>query len=145
MNKVFLIGRLTRDPELRYTSSNMATCRMNLAVDRDFVRQGEERQADFINLVAFAQRAETMQKFLVKGSQIAVDGRIQTGSYDGQDGKKVYTTDVIVDNFQFLDKRGTVNSTDNEIPTESKTETKTPDIFGDFGANVTVNDEDLPF
>ena len=99
MNKVFLIGRLTRDPELRYTSSNLANMRCSIAVDRQYVRDGEERGTDFINIVAFGNRAETMKKYLTKGSQIAVDGRIQTGSYDGQDGKKVYTTDVIVENF----------------------------------------------
>ena len=91
MNKVFLVGRLTRDPELRYSQSNMATMRCAIAVDRQYQREGEERGADFINIVAFGNRAETMKKYLAKGSQIAIDGRIQTGSYDDKDGKKVYT------------------------------------------------------
>ena len=117
MNKVFLVGRLTRDPELRYTASNLATMRCAIAVDRQFVREGEERGADFINIVAFGQRAETMKKYLTKGSQIAVDGRIQTGSYDGQDGKKVYTTDVVVERVEFVDKleQKIENKTDAEI------------------------------
>lgn len=153
MNKVFLVGRLTRDPELRYTSSNLATMRCAIAVDRQFVREGEERGADFINIVAFGNRAETMKKFLTKGSQIAVDGRIQTGSYDGADGKKVYTTDVIVENFQFLDSRASRNleSDSNEDPTsydfpkEDSTTNDSSDPFADFGAKIEVSDSELPF
>ena len=99
MNKVFLVGRLARDPELRYTSSNLANMRCSIAVDRQYVRDGEERGTDLISIVAYGNRAETMKKYLTKGSQIAVDGRIQTGSYDGQDGKKVYTTEYVVENF----------------------------------------------
>ena len=149
MNKVFLVGRLARDPELRYTSSNLATMRCSIAVDRQFVKEGEERGADFINIVAFGNRAETMSKYLTKGSQIAVDGRIQTGSYDGQDGKKVYTTDVVVENFQFLDSKGSRNMdgldepTDNKIPNEDTTDSSDP--FADFGAKIEVSDSELPF
>ncbi len=158
MNKVFLIGRLTRDPELRYTSSNLATMRTSIAVDRQYVRDGEERGTDFINIVAFGNRAETMKKYLAKGSQIAVDGRIQTGSYDGQDGKKVYTTDVIVENFQFLDTKGSRNvpdgdfnsgdtSTPYSFPNEdtSSNTTSENDPFADFGAKIEVSDSELPF
>ncbi len=162
MNKVFLIGRLTRDPELRYTSSNLATMRTSIAVDRTYQREGEERGADFINIVAFGNRAETMKKYLTKGSQIAVDGRIQTGSYDGADGKKVYTTDVIIENFQFLDTRGSRNQ-DNSIATDfDNSNNSTPyefpndgntsvgasdgsDPFADFGAKIEVSDSELPF
>ena len=113
MNKVFLVGRLTRDPELRYSSSNLATMRCAIAVDRQFVREGEERGADFINIVCFGNRAETMSKYLTKGSQIAVDGRIQTGSYDGQDGKKVYTTDS---SDPFADFGAKIEVSDSELP-----------------------------
>lgn len=163
MNKVFLIGRLTRDPELRYTSSNLATMRSSLAVDRQYAREGEERGTDFISIVAFGNRAETMNKYLRKGSQIAVDGRIQTGSYDGADGKRVYTTDVIVENFQFLDTRG--NRTDsqdgsNDFNASSSNQEVTPydfpssstnnstdnsNPFADFGAKIEVSDSELPF
>ena len=147
MNKVFLVGRLTRDPELRYTSSNLATMRCSIAVDRQFVREGEERGADFINIVAFGNRAETMGKYLTKGSQIAVDGRIQTGSYDGTDGKKVYTTDVVIENFQFLDSKGSRNiedmPTDNDIPNDTTGDSSDP--FADFGAKIEVSDSELPF
>ena len=150
MNKVFLVGRLTRDPELRYSSSNLATMRCAIAVDRQFVRDGEERGADFINIVAFGNRAETMSKYLVKGSQIAVDGRIQTGSYDGADGKKVYTTDVIVENFQFLDSKASRSMdnadvpTNNDIPNDDTT-IDSSDPFADFGAKIEVSDSELPF
>ena len=148
MNKVFLVGRLTRDPELRYTSSNLATMRCSIAVDRQFVREGEERGADFINIVAFGNRAETMSKYLTKGSQIAIDGRIQTGSYDGTDGKKVYTTDVVIENFQFLDSKGSRNiedmPTDNDIPNNDTT-SDSSDPFADFGAKIEVSDSELPF
>ena len=147
MNKVFLVGRLTRDPELRYTSSNLATMRCSIAVDRQFVREGEERGADFINIVAFGNRAETMSKYLTKGSQIAIDGRIQTGSYDGTDGKKVYTTDVVIENFQFLDSKGSRNiedmPTDNDIPNDTTGDSSDP--FADFGAKIEVSDSELPF
>ncbi len=149
MNKVFLVGRLTRDPELRYTSSNLATMRCSIAVDRQFAREGEERGADFINIVAFGNRAETMGKYLTKGSQIAVDGRIQTGSYDGADGKKVYTTDVDVENFQFLESKGSRNMenvdmpTDTDIPNDDTTDGSDP--FADFGAKIEVSDSELPF
>ena len=152
MNKVFLVGRLARDPELRYTSSNLATMRCAIAVDRQFVREGEERGADFINIVCFGNRAETMSKYLTKGSQIAIDGRIQTGSYDGQDGKKVYTTDVVVENFQFLDSKGSrsadnVDSVpfDNDVPNDDTTTSDSSDPFADFGAKIEVSDSELPF
>ena len=155
MNKVFLVGRLTRDPELRYSSSNVASMRSAIAVDRQFVREGEERGADFINIVAFGNRAETMKKYLVKGSQIAIDGRIQTGSYDGADGKKVYTTDVIVENFQFLDSRSSRNienvdqnesSSAYDFPKEESTASSDAnDPFADFGAKIEVSDSELPF
>ena len=164
MNKVFLVGRLARDPELRYTSSNLATMRCSIAVDRQFVRDGEERGADFISIVAFGNRAETMKKYLTKGSQIAVDGRIQTGSYDGQDGKKVYTTDVIIENFQFLDSKSSRNLETNsdfnsdfnnatpsyDYPKEESTTTdnsdnSSSDPFADFGAKISVPDSELPF
>ncbi len=160
MNKVFLVGRLARDPELRYSSNNTANMRCAIAVDRQFAREGEERGADFINIVAFGNRAETMKKYLVKGSQIAIDGRIQTGSYDGQDGKRVYTTDVIVENFQFLDSRSTrpmnestgdsvtpydFGGSDNDSMANTQTTNVSNDPFADFGAKIEINDSDLPF
>ena len=152
MNKVFLIGRLTRDPELRYSASNTAVMRCAIAVDRQFVREGEERGADFINIVAFSNRAETMNKYLTKGSKIAIEGRIQTGSYDDKDGKKVYTTDVLVDNFEFCDNRNSGNESTSysspepvSEPQESNGSSSANDPFADFGAKIEVDDNELPF
>ena len=168
MNKVFLVGRLTRDPELRYGANNMAVMRSSLAVDRQFANQNGEREADFINLVAFGNRAETMKKYLVKGSQIAVAGRIQTGSYDAQDGTKRYTTDVVIDEFQFLDSKasrgvddgGFNNAPSSNQSTEPASEVTPYDFadtnptveesnpFKDFGDKIEIdtdNDNDLPF
>ena len=152
MNKVFLVGRLTRDPELRYTSSNLASMRCSIAVDRQYVREGEERGADFINIVAFGNRAETIQKFFKKGNQIAIDGHINTGSYDDADGKKVYTTDVIIDNFQFIDPKGSrPNTEDNSSDvtpydfSNDEPASDSSDPFADFGAKIEVSDSELPF
>ena len=168
MNKVFLVGRLTRDPELRYGANNMAVMRSSLAVDRQFANQNGEREADFINLVAFGNRAETMKKYLVKGSQIAVAGRIQTGSYDAQDGTKRYTTDVVIDEFQFLDSkasRGVDDGGFNNAPSSNQSTEPTSEVtpydfadtnptveesnpFKDFGDKIEIdtdNDNDLPF
>lgn len=102
MNNVILIGRLVREPELRYTSgSQMAVCKFTLAIDRR-VRQGEEKKADFPNVICFGKTAENCEKFLAKGRKVAVQGRLQTGSYE-KDGVKHYTTDVIADNVEFLE------------------------------------------
>ena len=86
MNKVFLIGRLTKDPELRYTSSNIPVARFTIAVNRTFANQSGEREADFINIVVWRKQAENVKNYIHQGSQVAIDGRIQTGSYDAQDG-----------------------------------------------------------
>lgn len=100
MNNVILIGRLVRDPELRYTSgSQMAVCKFTLAIDR---RSREEKKTDFPNVICFGKTAENCEKFLAKGRKVAVQGRLQTGSYE-KDGVKHYTTDVIADNIEFLE------------------------------------------
>lgn len=119
MNKAILIGRLTRDVETRY-SGETAVSRYSLAVDRKYKREGEPT-ADFINCVAFGRSGEFAEKYLKKGMKIAVTGRIQTGSYTDKDGKKVYTTDVIVEEHEFCESKGTSESgqapsfaTDNE-------------------------------
>lgn len=101
MNNVILIGRLTKDPEIRYPQSGTATCRFTLAVDRP-TKQGEEKKADFIGCVAFGATAENVSKYKIKGDPLAVRGRIQTGSYKNKDGQTVYTTDVIAENVEFI-------------------------------------------
>lgn len=163
MNKVFLIGRLTRDPELRYTTSNIPVATFSIAVNRPFTNQAGEREADFINIVVWRKQAENIKNYLTQGSQIAVDGRLQTRSYDGEDGKKRYVTEVVADNVQFLDSKnrtgdssssGSYASQNTAGPTpydfESQPATpKTTDVsnnpFADFGANIEISDDDLPF
>ena len=106
LNKAILMGRLTRDPELKYSASNMAICRFSVAIDRRFAKQGEERGTDFISVVSFGKTAEFVSKYFEKGRMINVVGSIQTGSYE-KDGKTVYTTDIIADEVNFCgDKKG---------------------------------------
>ena len=107
MNKVILMGRLTRDPEVRYTQGDnqMAIARYTLAVDRRFNRGNDENTADFISCVAFGKSGEFAEKYLRKGTKIAVSGRIQTGSYTNKDGVKVYTTDVVVEDQEFAESK----------------------------------------
>ena len=129
MNKVILIGRLTKEPEVRY-SGETAISRYSLAVDRKFKREGEPT-ADFINCVAFGKNGEFAEKYLHKGMKIAVTGRMQTGSYTDKDGKKVYTTDVVVEEHEFCESKGTQEST--------KTDS---DGFMSIPDNI---DDELPF
>lgn len=132
MNNVILIGRLVRDPELRYTSgSQMAVCRFTLAIDRR-VKQGEEKKADFPNVICFGKTAENCEKFLAKGRKVAVQGRLQTGSYE-KDGVKHYTTDVIADNVEFIEW----GEKNGENAKESRSE-PVPEGFAAL-------DEDIPF
>ena len=103
INRAVLTGRITRDPELRYTQNGTAIVQFTLAVDRQFRNQGGEREADFINCVIWRKSAENFANFTHKGSKIGVDGRIQTRSYENQQGNRVYVTEVIVDSFALLD------------------------------------------
>ena len=113
MNKVIEIGRLTRDPDIRYsgTDNQMAVARYTLAVDRRF-KKDNEQGADFINCVAFGKAAEFAEKYLRKGTKILVEGRIQTGSYTNKDGQKVYTTDVVVENSEFAESKASSGGSD---------------------------------
>lgn len=106
INRVVLVGRLTKDPELRYTQGGLPVARFTVAVNRTFSNQQGDKEADFINCVAWRKQAENLANFMRKGSLIGVEGRIQTGSYEGQDGKRVYTTEVVADSVQFLEPRG---------------------------------------
>ena len=121
MNKVILMGRLTRDPEVRYTQGNnaMAIARYSLAVDRRFKRDGEP-DADFINCVAFGKSGEFAEKYLKKGTKVAVVGRIQTGSYTNKDGQKVYTTDVVVEEQEFAESKNSGSSDNNQSAPANK-------------------------
>lgn len=111
INRVVLVGRLTKDPELRYTPNGLPVARFTIAVNRTFSNQQGEREADFISCVAWRKQAENLANFTRKGSLLGVDGRIQTGSYEGQDGKRVYTTEVVADSVQFLEPRGAAGNT----------------------------------
>ena len=153
MNKVVLIGRVTRDPELRYTASNIPSVRFTLAVNRPFENQSGQREADFINIVVWGKQAENVKKYVTKGSLIAVEGRIQTGSYE-KDGQRVYTTDVVADNVQFLESKAqSQNRVDNDVtPSDfafNNNSTQTTDmseeVFADFGDSVEISDDDIAF
>ena len=138
MNKVILMGRLTRDPEVRYTQGDnaMAIARYSLAVDRRFKRDGEP-DADFINCVAFGKSGEFAEKYLKKGTKVAVVGRIQTGSYTNKDGQKVYTTDVVVEEHEFAESKNSGSSDNNQSAPANKNT--------DFMNIPDGIDEELPF
>ena len=137
MNKVILMGRLTRDPEVRYTqTNNTLVASFSLAVNRRFVRQGEERQADFINIVAWSKLGEFCSKYFKKGQQVAVTGRLQTRTWDDDQGQKHYITEVVAEEAYFADSKrdGVVDNTFGSIPMP------TPD--SDFEVS---SGDDLPF
>jgi len=156
MNKVVLIGRLTRDPELRYTGSNTPVATFTLAVNRNFSNQQGEREADFINIVVWRKQAENVKNYLTQGSQVAIDGRIQTRNYDDQNGQKRYVTEVVADNVQFLDtkasreQRQSNSSSSMDInpysfAQEEPTSAVADDPFKDFGEEIKIEDNDLQF
>ena len=162
MNKVVLIGRLTRDPELRYTGSNIPVATFSLAVNRNFSNQSGEREADFINIVVWRKQAENVKNYLTQGSQVAIDGRIQTRSYDDQNGQKRYVTEVVADNVEFLGSKNSSNNSNNiASPASNSKAEPTPYDFGespepkgtnidsnpfaDFGASIEISDDELPF
>ena len=154
MNKVFLIGRLSRDPELRHTTSGTAVCQINVAISRP-VAQGSEPQTDFINVVVWNKQAENVARYLSKGRQIAVEGRIQTRNYDNNEGKRTYVTEVIASNVEFLgsanDNTRTANNTGfDENPFDAMepmmdTTSVDNDPFASFGEKVEISDNELPF
>ena len=143
MNKVQLVGRLTRDPEIRYSHGEnaTATARFSVAVNRRFKNSEGNYDADFINCVAFGKSAEFVEKYFKKGMAIGLTGRIQTGSYTNKDGQKVYTTDVVVEETEFVESKG-VSNTDN-----SNTSRPAPSASNnnDFMSIPDGVDEELPF
>jgi single-strand DNA-binding protein len=171
INRVVLVGRLTKDPELKYTQTGIAVTRFTLAVNRAFQSASGEREADFISCVAWRKQAENIANFLRKGSLAGVDGRIQTGSFEGQDGKRVYTTEVVADSTQFLEPRNA--NADNrpaggssygapsngaqqggqpsyqnqqyQQPNQQNYTRTDDDPFSTGGGPIEVSDDDLPF
>ena len=146
MNIVSLVGRLTKDLELRYTPSGVATVRFTIAVNRTFTGQNGEKEVDFINCVAWRKQAENLANFQKKGNLIGIIGRIQTGSYEGQDGKRVYTTDVIADSIQFLDKKEQGQQQQQYSPPQqyNNHQQYTPQQQQNNN-NFTVSEDSLPF
>ena len=155
MNKVFLIGRLSREPELRHTTSGTAVCQINVAISRP-VSQGSEPQTDFINVVVWNKQAENVARYLSKGRQIAIEGRIQTRNYDNNEGKRTYVTEVIASNVEFLGSANDNNRTNtnsnpfDENPFDSMeppmdTTNVDNDPFASFGEKVEISDSELPF
>ena len=130
INNAVLVGRMTRDVELRYTPSNQAVATFPLAVNRNFKNQNGEREADFINIVIWRQQAENLANWAKKGTLLGVTGRIQTRNYENQQGQRVYVTEVIADNFQILEKR------------EAQADAQKPEQQETFS---NVDDIDLPF
>ena len=146
LNKVILIGRTTREVELRRTSNGTAVATFTLAVENRFVLKDGKTSTDFISCVAWANTAEIMEKYVRKGALIAIEGRIQTRNYDNKDGNRVYITEVVVENMKMLESRGERSSSsnlDSYEPTSSSRETyeevASPEIEYD------ISDDDLPF
>ena len=172
INRVVLVGRLTRDPELRTTGSGISVATFTLAVDRQFTNSQGERGADFISCVIWRKSAENFCNFTSKGSLVGVDGRIQTRSYDNKDGQRVYVSEVVVDNFALLESRKdheargqnggyTPNNGNNSTPStnnfqnnggsqnnnpqNNNNQNNAQDPFAGSGDTIDISDDDLPF
>ena len=167
MNKAFLIGRLTRDPELRYTGNNTAVASFTIAVNRTYTNQAGEREADFIPVVVWRRQAESVKNYLSQGSQVAVEGRIQVRNYDDQKGQRRYVTEVIADSVEFIGSKRDNNQANNNYSSQpsyndAPSSEPTPydfkdepssnngtDIsnnpYADFGASIEIDDSELPF
>jgi|SRR5690625_2367763 len=159
LNRVVLVGRLTRDPDLRYTANGVAVANFTIAANRPFRNQQGEQEADFINCVVWRKTAENLANYMKKGSMIGVDGRIQSRSYEGQDGKMVYVTEVVAENIQFLESRGASQQrsasgfSQNESfqhqaqarPETSQKREEQKNPFQNDGEQIDISDDDLPF
>lgn len=157
MNRVVLVGRLTRDPELRAMPSGNNVASFTLAINRNFKNKDGNIDADFINVSVFGKQAENVSKYVFKGSLLGVEGRIQTRSYDAQDGSKRYVTEVIADQVEFMGSKkdrevpvnayvDTTSSVFVDTPSQEEgTDISNDDPFRDFGSEVALSDDDLPF
>ncbi|WP_068675986.1 single-stranded DNA-binding protein [Oceanobacillus sp. Castelsardo] len=162
LNRVVLVGRLTRDPDLRYTPTGVAVANFTVAVNRPFTNQQGNREADFINCVAWRRQAENLANYMKKGSMVGVDGRVQTRSYDGQDGKTVYVTEILAESIQFLESKGSSmggqsapgfqqnqNQNQNQFqPNHNQfqpNQNQQEDPFSNNGEPIDISDDDLPF
>lgn len=162
LNRVVLVGRLTKDPDLRYTPSGVPVATFTLACNRTFANQQGEREADFINCVVWRKQAENVANFLKKGSLAGVDGRIQTRNYEAQDGRRVYVTEVVAESVQFLEPKGASNreyqgsqpsypnydtpfGSNNQNQQRNPSPSRNDDPFFDNGQPIDISDDDLPF
>ncbi|HLS67211.1 MAG TPA: single-stranded DNA-binding protein [Pseudogracilibacillus sp.] len=160
LNRVVLVGRLTRDPDLRYTASGIAVANFNVAVNRPFRNQQGEQEADFINCVVWRKQAENLAHYMKKGSLIGVDGRVQTRSYENQEGNMVYVTEVLAESVQFLEPRGASQQQrgDASMPPNDSYQHQQPpkqaaqpsgemsdSPFQQDGEQIDISDDDLPF
>ena len=142
MNSICLVGRLTKDVELRYTPSNVAVATFTLAVNRTFKNENGEREADFINCVMWRQQAENLANWAKKGALIGVTGRIQTRSYDNQQGQRVYVTEVVAEQFQLLESRNSQGQSQNQTRPAQQ---QVPDFSRQTTNPLDISDDDLPF
>ena len=147
MNKVILMGRLTRDPDVRYSQgdSPMAIARYTLAVDRRFRRDNDQQTADFISCVAFGRNGEFAEKYLHQGTKIVAEGRIQTGSYTNKDGNKVYTTEVVVENQEFAESKASASNNEGGFQPQAQSDPTAPAGDGFMNIPDGVEDVGLPF
>ena len=145
INNLTLIGRLTKDAELKYTPANQAVAQFTLAVNRTFKNANGERESDFINCVIWRKSAENFANFVKKGALVGITGRIQTRNYENAQGQRVYITEVIAENFQMLESRNQQQGQQQAQPQQAKQQqAKQPDPFAG-GAPTSLNDDDLPF
>ena len=147
LNKVILMGRLTRDPEQKSTQSGISVTTFTLAVDRGYAKAGEERQADFINIVAFRASADFVARYFTKGQLVAVCGRLQTRNWDDNEGKKRWSTDVVVEEQYFAESKASFESHRDSAPAAvtNNTSTQTNSSDGFYPVDESIEDEDLPF
>ena len=141
MNKVILIGRFVRDPEVRYTSNDKCCATFNIAVDRKYKQEGQQ-DADFPRVIAWGKTAEFIEKYFMQGMKIVIEGRIQTGKYTNKEGQTVYTTDVVAESVEFAESKSAASNGNNSKPAENK-----PKIDEDGWMSIpdNVDDEGLPF
>ncbi|ALA55038.1 single-stranded DNA-binding protein [Shouchella clausii] len=142
LNRVVLVGRLTRDPEMRYTPNGVAVANFTLAVNRPFTNQQGEREADFINCVVWRKPAENVSTYLQKGSLAGVDGRVQTRSYENNEGKRVFVTEVVAESVQFLEPQGSRKGQSSNADS-GYSSGYSNDPFSD--GTINISDDDLPF
>ncbi|EGQ3513073.1 single-stranded DNA-binding protein [Staphylococcus pseudintermedius] len=144
LNRVVLVGRLTKDPDFRTTPSGVSVATFTLAVNRTFTNAQGEREADFINCVVFRKQAENVKNYLSKGSLAGVDGRLQSRSYENQEGRRIFVTEVICDSVQFLESKN--NNQSNNQPQQQRGQAPAQDNpFTNANNPIDIDDEDLPF